>query len=124
MPVDWSPNRSLRDSITDNSRSRPIEQQEKYQGRVFNDKGYTKEQTIRIDQRDIHDIEGSLEVQRQLLLRLAERENWKIEKPESRSTSFVERLESLKTDTVQAIQKTWNQSSRPTAKKRLLYRSQ
>jgi hypothetical protein len=62
-----------------------------------------------------------LEVQRQLLLKLAEQENRIMEKPERRFTSSVKGLESLKTDTIQAIQKTWNQSSRSTAKKRSLY---
>jgi hypothetical protein len=44
-----------------------------------------------------------------------------MEQPRRGSTLSVERLESLKTDTVQAIQKTWNQSSKTTAKKRSLY---
>jgi hypothetical protein len=60
-------------------------------------------------------------VQRQLLLKLAEQENRIMEKPERRCKPSVERLETLKTDTVQAIQKTWNQNSRSTAKKRSLY---
>jgi hypothetical protein len=121
MPVDWRPDKSLRHFVKDDSHSRQREQQETYQGRVFNDKGHVREHTIRNNQRDIHEVGGSLEVQRQLLLKLAERENRMIEKPESRSTSSVERLERLKMDTVQAIQKTWNQSTRSTAKKRLLY---
>jgi predicted ATPase with chaperone activity len=121
MPVDWRPENPLRDFIKDNSHSRQTEQQERYQGRVFNDKGYAREGTIRNSQRDIHEIEGSLEVQRLLLLKLAEQENRMIEKPGSGSTFSVERLESLKKDTVQAIEKTWNQSSRSTAKKRSLY---
>jgi hypothetical protein len=105
--------------MKDNRRPRQTEKQERHQGRVFNDKGRVREQTIRKNQRDIHEVEGSLEVQRQLLLKLAERENWMLEKPESRSTSSIESLERLKTDTVQAIQKTWNQTSRSAAKKRL-----
>jgi hypothetical protein len=121
MPVDWRPEKPLRDFIKDNSHSRQTEQQERYQGRVFNDKGHVREQAIRNNQRDIYEIEGSLEVQRQLLSKLAEQENRMMEKPESGSTSSVERLESLKTDTAQAVQKTWSQSSRPTAKKRSLY---
>ena len=120
MPVDWRPNKPLRGYIKNNAHSRQTEQQE-YQGRVFNDKGYVREQGSRNNQRDIYEIEGTLEVQRQLLLKLAEQENC-MEKPESGSTSSVQRLESLKTDTIQAIQKTWNQSNvRPAAKKRLLY---
>jgi hypothetical protein len=121
MPVDWRPEKPLRDFIKDNSHSRQTEQQERYQGRVFNDKGHVREQAIRNNQRDIYEIEGSLEVQRQLLSKLAEQENRMMEKPESGSISSVERLESLKTDTAQAVQKTWSQSSRPTAKKRPLY---
>jgi hypothetical protein len=107
--------------IKDNSHSRQAEQQERYQGRVFNDKGHIREQTIRNNQREIYEIEGSLEVQRQLLLKLAEQESRMMEQPRRGGTLSVERLESLKTDTVQAIQKTWNQSSKTTAKKRSLY---
>jgi hypothetical protein len=121
MPADWRPDKPLRDFIKDNSHSRQMEQRERYEGRVFNNKGHIKEQTIRNNQRDIYEVEGSLEVQRHLLLKLAEQENRIMEKPEEGCTSSVERLESLKTDTVQAIQKTWNQSSRSTAKKRSLY---
>jgi hypothetical protein len=121
MPVDWRPEKPLRNFIKDNSYSRQTEQQERYQGRLFNDRGYAREVTIRNSQRDIHEVEGSLEVQRLLLLKLAEQENRMIEKPESGSTSSVERLEKLKRDTVQAMQKTWSQSSRSTAKKRSLY---
>ena len=121
MPADWRPDKPLRDFIKDNSHSRQIEQRERYEGRVFNVKGHIIEQTSRNNQRDIYEVEGSLEVQRHLLLKLAEQENRIIEKPEEGCTSSVERLESLKTDTVQAIQKTWGQSSRSTAKKRFLY---
>jgi hypothetical protein len=121
MPVDWRPEKPLRDFIKDNSHSRQTEQQERYQGRVFNDRGYAREGTIRNSQRDIHEVEGSLEVQRLLLLKLAEQENRMIEKPESGSTPSVERLDKLKRDTVQAIQKTWSRSSRSMAKKRSLY---
>jgi hypothetical protein len=120
MPVDWRPDKPLRDFIKDNSHSLQIKQWGRYEGRVFNVKGHIMEQTIRNNQRDLHEIEGSLEVQRQLLLKLAEQENQTMEKPE-RCTSSVERLGCLRTDTVQAIQKTWNQSSRYSAKKRSLY---
>jgi hypothetical protein len=82
---------------------------------------HVRKRFTRNDQHNIHDIEGSLEVQRQLLLKLAERENAMMERPESGSTSPVESLESLKADTVQAIQKTWNQRSRFITKRRLLY---
>ncbi|KAF2843891.1 hypothetical protein T440DRAFT_523910 [Plenodomus tracheiphilus IPT5] len=119
MPVDWRPDKSLQEFIKHNSHSRQMEQQERYQGRIFNDKGHIREQVSRKNQRDIYEVEGSLEVQRDLLLKLAERENCITEKPESRSSSSIEQLESLKKDTVQAIQKTWNQSSRSAAKKRL-----
>jgi hypothetical protein len=121
MPMDWRPEIPLHEFIKDNSHSRQAEHQERYQGRVFNDKGHIREHTIRNNQREIYEIEGSLEVQRQLLLKLAEQESRMMEKPGRRSTLSVERLESLKTDTVQAIQKTWNQSSRSTAKKRSSY---
>jgi len=77
-----------------------MEQRERYKGRVFNNKGHIKEQTIRNNQRDIYEVERSLEVQRHLLLKLAEQENRIIEKPKERCTSSVKRLKSLKTDTV------------------------
>jgi hypothetical protein len=121
MPVAWRPDKPFREFIEDNSHFRQTEQQERYQGRVFNDKGHIREHTIRHSQHDIYEIEGSLEVQRQLLSKLAQRENCIMEKPGSGRTSSVESLESLKKDTVQAIQKTWSQSSRSTAKKGLLY---
>jgi hypothetical protein len=121
MPVNWRTNKPLRDFIKDNSYSRQTEQHKRHQGRVFNNSEDVWEQPIRNNQRDIHEVEGSLEVQRHLLLKLAERENWVMEKPESMSTSYAESLERLKTDTVQAIPKTWNQRSRPTAKKSLLF---
>jgi hypothetical protein len=121
MPVDWRTNKPLGDFIKDNSYSRQTEQHKRHQGRVFNNREDVWEQPIRNNQRDIHEVEGSLEVQRHLLLKLAERENWVMEKPESMSTSYAESLERLKTDTVQAIQKTWNQTSRPTAKNSLLF---
>jgi hypothetical protein len=121
MPVDWRTNKPLGDFIKDNSYSRQTEQYKRHQGRVFNNREDVWEQPIRNNQRDIHEVEGSLEVQRHLLLKLAERENSVMEKPESMSTSYAESLERLKTDTVQAIQKTWNQRSRPTAKKSLLF---
>ena len=117
MPVDWRTNKPLGDFIKDNSHSRQTEQHKRHQGRVFNNRDDVWEQPSRNNQRDIHEVEGSLEVQRHLLLKLAERENWVMEKPESMSTSSAESLERLKTDTVQAIQKTWNQRIRPTAKK-------
>jgi hypothetical protein len=120
MPIAWRPEKTLQDFIKENSHSRQREQ-ERYQGRVFNDKGHVRKRFTRNDQHNIHDIEGSLEVQRQLLLKLAERENAMMERLESGSTSSVESLESLKADTVQAIQKTWNQRSRFITKRRLLY---
>ena len=120
MPVDWRPDKSLQDFIKDNSYSRQTEHHESNQGRVFNHRNYVWEEPIRKNSGDIHEVEGSLEVQRQLLLKLAEQENLLIEKPESIRTSSVESLKRLKTDTVQAIQKTWNQRSKPTAKKSLL----
>ncbi|XP_014550019.1 hypothetical protein COCVIDRAFT_116839, partial [Bipolaris victoriae FI3] len=74
--------------------------------RVFNDKGHVMKRVTRNNHYDIYEIEGSLEVQRQLLLKLAERENTRIENFKSERTSSVESLESLKVDIVQAIQKT------------------
>jgi hypothetical protein len=81
------PDKPLRDFLTDDSHSRQIEQQERYQGRVFNGKGHISEQTIKNDQRDIQEIEGSLGLQRQLLLILAERNYLMTGKPESKSIS-------------------------------------
>lgn len=121
MPADWRPDKPLRDFIKETSHSRQMEQQERYEGRIFNNKGHISKPTIKNNQRDIYEIEGSLEVQRQLLLKLAEQENWIIEEPGRMCESSVEHLESLKKDTVQAIQKTWGQSSRSTVKKRSLY---
>jgi hypothetical protein len=103
MPVDWRPEKPLWDFIKDNNHYRQTEQQARYQGRVFNDKGHAREGTIRNNQHNIYKIEGSLEVQRQLLSKLAEQENRMIEKPGSGSTTSVERLKSLKRDTVQAL---------------------
>jgi hypothetical protein len=120
MPITWRPEKTFQDFIKDNSHSRQIEQ-ERYQGRVFNDKGHVMKRVTRNNYNDIHEIEGSLEVQRQLLLKLAERENARIENHKSERASSVESLESLKADTVQAIQKTWNQSSGSKTKGELLY---
>jgi hypothetical protein len=120
MPITWRPEKTFQDFIKDNSHSRQIDQ-ERYQGRVFNDKGHVMKRITRNNHHDIHEIEGSLEVQRQLLLKLAERENARIEKPKSERASSVQSLESLKADTVQAIQKTWNQSSGSKTKGGLLY---
>jgi hypothetical protein len=121
MPVDWRTDKPLGDFVKDDGYSRQTEQHKRHQGRVFNNRDDVCEQPIRNNHRDIHEVEGSLEVQRDLLLKLAERENRIIEKPESMSISSLECLERLKTDTVQAIQKTWNQRSRPTAKKSLFF---
>jgi hypothetical protein len=121
MPADWRPDKPLRNFVKDNSHSRQTEQQERYQGRVFNDKGHIRKHTIINSQRDIYEIEGNLEVQRQLLSKLAQRENCMMEKPGRGRTSSVESLESLKKDTVQAIQKTWSQSGRSTTKNGSLY---
>ncbi|XP_014551479.1 hypothetical protein COCVIDRAFT_20270 [Bipolaris victoriae FI3] len=82
MPTTWTPEKTLQDFIKDNSHSRQIEQ-ERYQGRVFNDKGHVIKRITRNNHHDIHEIEGSLEVQRQLLLKLAERENKRIENPKT-----------------------------------------
>jgi hypothetical protein len=120
MPIAWRPEKTFQDFIKDNGHSRQIEQ-ERYQGRVFNDKGHVIKRITRDNHHDIHEIEGSLEVQRQLLLKLAERENARIENPKSERAPSVESLESLKADTVQAIQKTWNQSSGSITKGGLLY---
>lgn len=105
MPADWRSDKPVRDPIEEDSHSRQTAQQGRYEGRVSNDKGHIREPTIRSNRRDIYEIEGSLEVQRQLLLKLAEQENRIMEKPGRRRKSSIERLENLKTDTVQAIQK-------------------
>jgi hypothetical protein len=104
MSADWRSDKSVRDFIED-SHSRQTAQQERYEGRVFNDKGHIGTPTIRNDQRGMYEIEGSLEVQRQLLLELAEQENRIMEKSGRRCKSSIERLESLKTGTVSSYTK-------------------
>jgi hypothetical protein len=120
MPVDWRPKKCIQAFIKQDSYARQVERRECYEGRVFNDKGSFREQTTKDNHRDIHEVEGTLEVQRQLLSKLAAHENRVIAEPGS--NMHYKRLEALKADTVQAIQKTWNQSSRSTAYQRPLYR--
>jgi hypothetical protein len=66
-----------------------------------------------------YDVEGTLEVQRQLLSKLAAHENQAI--AELGSDMCHRRLEALKADTVQAIQKTWSQSSKSPTYRRSIY---
>jgi hypothetical protein len=90
-----------------------------YKGRIFNDKGWLTEQINKDNPRELHDVEGTLEVQRQLLSKLAVHENQTV--AEAGSDMYHRRLGALKADTVQAIQKTWSQSSKSTACQRSIY---
>jgi hypothetical protein len=120
MPVDWRPDKPIQVFIEENRHSSQKKEEKRYQGRIFNDKCQFQERIIRNNQRDIHELEGLLEVQRQLLLKLAEQENRVMETHE-KGTPSSESLQSLKADTVQAIQKTWSPRSRSTAHQRSLF---
>jgi hypothetical protein len=119
MPGDWRPEKQIQVYVEEDRHSGQMKQKKSYQGRIFNDKGRFQERTIRNNQRDIHEVEGIFIVQRQLLLKLAEQENRVMETHEN-GTPLSKSLESLKIDTVQAIQKTWNPRSRSTAHQRSL----
>jgi len=119
MPVDWRPQKRIQTFINQRCYARQIKRREYYQGRVFNDKGVFIEQNNRSSYRDIYEVEGTLEVQRQLLSKLAAYENQVI--AESSSNMHYKPLQALKADTLQAVQKTWNQSSRSATCQRLLY---
>lgn len=90
-----------------------------YKGRVFNDKGQPSKQTPKDNERDIYDIEGTLEVQRQLLSKLAALENQVM--GEFENSTHQKRIDVLRADTVQAIQKTWNQNNRSTTYQKAPY---
>jgi hypothetical protein len=112
MPVNWRPENRFQALIKENGYVRQMERKRYYEGRIFNDKGWLTEQINKDDPRELHDVEGTLEVQRQLLSKLAVHENQTI--AELGSDMYHRRLEALKADTVQAVQKTWNQSSKST----------
>jgi hypothetical protein len=118
MPVDWRPNKPFQVFLEERRRSFQMNEKRTYQGRVFNDKGQFQGHMRRDNQCDIHGVEGVLEVQRQLLLKLAEKENRALAEMENNVRDTIEstrassqRLDGLKADTVQAIQKTWSQRS-------------
>ena len=119
MTVRWRPKEQFQAFIGENGYVRQMERKRCYQGRIFNDKGWLTEPIKKDDQRELHDVEGTLEVQRQLLSKLAVHKNQTIAEP--RSDMYHRRLEALKADTVQAVQKTWNQSSKSTTYQRSIY---
>ena len=119
MPVRWRPKKRFQAFIKENGYVRQMERKRYYEGRIFNDKGWLTDQINKDDPRELHDIEGTLEVQRQLLSKLAAHENQAI--AELGSDMCHRRLEALKADTVQAIQKTWSQSSKSTMYQRPIY---
>jgi hypothetical protein len=119
MQVDWRLQKPAQIHIDENNHTGRMKQKKEYQGRVFNDKGQPQKRAMRNNQRDVHEIEGVLEVQRQLLLKLAELENRVMETNETRTPLYTS-LESLKMDTVQAIEKTWNPRRRSTTHQRSL----
>jgi hypothetical protein len=116
MPADWNPDKPFQVFFEENRHFCQIRRKPRYQGRVFNDQGQSLERTARNNQRE-HDVEGIFEVQRQLLLKLAKQENRAMETQENGSPLF----DSLKRDTVQAIQNTWSPRSRSTTHQRSLF---
>ena len=119
MPVRWRPEKRFQAFIEEYGYVRQMERKRCYEGRIFNDKGWLTEQINKDDPCELHDVEGTLEVQRQLLSKLAVHENQTIAEPGS--DMYHRRLEALKADTVQAIQKTWSQSSKSTTYRRSIY---
>jgi hypothetical protein len=119
MAVNWRPEKRFQAFIKENGYVCQVERKRYYEGRIFNDKGWLTEQINKDDPRELHDVEGTLEVQRQLLSKLAVHENQTIAEP-GRDV-YHRRLEALKADTVQAIQKTWSQSSKSAAYQRSIY---
>jgi hypothetical protein len=119
MSASWRPEKRFQAFIRENGHVRQMERNRCYEGRTFNDKGWLTEQINKDDPRELHDVEGTLEVQRQLLSKLAVHENHTI--AELGSDMYHRRLEALKADTVQAIQKTWSQSSKSTTYRRSIY---
>jgi hypothetical protein len=119
MPVSWRPEKRFQAFIKENGYVYQMERKRCYEGRIFNDKGWLTEHINKDDPRELHDVEGTLEVQRQLLSKLAVHENQAIAEPGS--DMYHKRLEALKADTVQAIQKTWNQNSKSSTYQRPIY---
>jgi hypothetical protein len=119
MPVNWRPENRFQAFIKEDGYVRQMERKRCYESRIFNDKGWLTEPIKKDDPRELHDVEGTLEVQRQLLSKLAVHENRAIVEPGS--NMYHRRLEALKADTVQAIQKTWSQSSKSTTYPRSIY---
>ena len=119
MPVNWRPEKRFQAFIKENGYVRQMERKRCCEGRIFNDRGWLTEQINKDDPRELHDVEGTLEVQRQLLSKLAVHENQAIAEPGT--DIYHRRLGALKADTVQAIQKTWSQSSKPTTYQRSIY---
>lgn len=98
-----------------------MNQAQKVRRRVFNDKGQSREQVSkrhRIAKRNTLEIEGILEVQKMLFLKLAEQENRvkgfsKLDTVEwGKGIQSNADLEQLMVDTVQAVQATWSKGSK------------
>lgn len=119
MPIRWRPSKPIRMFIDEHDYTYFKDRNRYYERRVFNDKGRFSNQIPKDNEREIYDVEGTLVVQRQLLSKLAAVENQVT--GESENSVHRRRIEALKADTVQAIQKTWNQSSRSITKGRLMY---
>lgn len=119
MSIRWRPSKPIRTFIDEHDYTYFKDRNRYYERRVFNDKGRFSDQIPKDNEREIYDVEGTLEVQRQLLFKLATVENQVT--GESENSVRRRRIEALKTDTVQAIQKTWNQSSLSTAYRKSLY---
>ncbi|KAJ5025168.1 hypothetical protein J3E73DRAFT_259028 [Bipolaris maydis] len=119
MPVDWSLEKSVQIQTEENDHTAQMKQKKKYKGRIFNDRGQCQIRAMRDNRRDIHEIEGVLEMQKQLLLKLAERGNRFMEANED-ETPLPAFLEIFKMDTAQAIKKTWNPRRRSTTHQRSL----
>jgi hypothetical protein len=122
MPADWKPDKPFQVFFEENRHFCQIKRKTRYQGRVFHNQGQSLERTARNNGRELHDVEGIFEVQRQLLLKLAKQENRAMETQENGTQENGTPLfNSLKRDTVQAIQNTWSPRSRPTTHQRALF---
>ncbi|XP_014553182.1 hypothetical protein COCVIDRAFT_108387 [Bipolaris victoriae FI3] len=119
MPIRWRPSKPIRTFINKHDHTYFKDRNRYCKRRVFNDKGRFSNQIPKDNKREIYDVEGTLEVQRQLLSKLAAVENQVTR--ESENSVHRRRIKALKTDTVQALQKTWNQSSQSTAYRKSLY---
>ncbi|KAJ5041940.1 hypothetical protein J3E74DRAFT_286427 [Bipolaris maydis] len=109
MPIRWRPSKPIRTFIDEHDYTYFKDRNRYCERRVFNDKGRFSDQIPKDNEREIYDVEGTLEVQRQLLSKLAAVENQVT--GESENSVHRRRIEALKADTVQALQKTWNQSN-------------